>query len=55
MYITSDLSSRVSDNFHPGYALSWLASDTEEVLTKDVSPETAAAFRATSVGTFSDY
>jgi GT2 family glycosyltransferase/glycosyltransferase involved in cell wall biosynthesis/SAM-dependent methyltransferase len=46
---------RVSENFHPGYALSWIASDVEDALARDVSPPTAAAFRNATLGTFSDF
>jgi glycosyltransferase involved in cell wall biosynthesis/SAM-dependent methyltransferase len=46
---------RVSDNFHPGFALAWLASDIEEALATDLSPAAGAAFRTTSMGTFADY
>jgi GT2 family glycosyltransferase/glycosyltransferase involved in cell wall biosynthesis/SAM-dependent methyltransferase len=45
----------VSDNFHPGYALAWLASDIAEVLAQDLSPEAAQSFRNASIGTFADF
>jgi GT2 family glycosyltransferase/glycosyltransferase involved in cell wall biosynthesis/SAM-dependent methyltransferase len=45
----------VSDNFHPGYALSWIASDAEEALASDVSRAAADAFRTTQIGTFADF
>ncbi len=45
----------VSDNLHPAYAISWMASDAEEVLARDASPAVAASFRETKIGTFSDF
>jgi hypothetical protein len=45
----------VSDNFHPGYALSWIASDAEDALARDVSRAAADMFRTTRIGTFSDF
>jgi GT2 family glycosyltransferase/glycosyltransferase involved in cell wall biosynthesis/SAM-dependent methyltransferase len=45
---------RVSDNFHPLYALSWLASDLESGYA-EVSARTAAAFRRTSVDEFARF
>jgi|GEM_PF-3438338 len=44
----------VSDNFHPGHALAWLASDAEAALATDVSDAAAQRFRATPMGVFSD-
>jgi SAM-dependent methyltransferase len=45
----------VSDNFHPGYTLSWIAADAEEALASDVSRAAADMFRTTPIGTFSDF
>lgn len=50
---TVDLS--VPDNLHPAYAISWLASDAEEVLAQAASPAAAALFRDSTIGTFSDF
>ena len=45
----------VSDNFLPGFTLSWLASESEAALAHDVSTDEAARFRATPMGRFSDF
>jgi GT2 family glycosyltransferase/glycosyltransferase involved in cell wall biosynthesis/SAM-dependent methyltransferase len=44
----------VSDNFCPNYSISWLASELEAALRRDVSGEAADAFRACTVATFVD-
>ena len=46
---------QVSDNVLPGFTLSWLASEAEAALDRDVSAAEAAAFRATPMGRFSDF
>ncbi len=43
---------RVSPNFCPNYSMAWLASECEEALRRDVSPQSAAQFASSSVGTF---
>jgi SAM-dependent methyltransferase len=45
---------RVSDNFHPGYTLSWLASDAEAAVAADLSDADAARLRRTPLGELSD-
>jgi glycosyltransferase involved in cell wall biosynthesis/GT2 family glycosyltransferase len=45
----------VSDNFGPGYSLSWLASECETGLRQDVSTAAADSFRAAPVGKFVDF
>lgn len=45
---------RVSDNFGPAHALSWLAHDARAALDRDISPDAAAAFGATPVGHLAD-
>ncbi len=45
---------RVSDNFHPGYALSWLASDVEEAVAEDHADAGVATIRGATVGELSD-
>jgi SAM-dependent methyltransferase len=44
----------VSDNFHPGYTLAWLASDAEAAVAGDLSDADAAAFRSTPLGEVAD-
>jgi SAM-dependent methyltransferase len=39
----------VSDNFNPGYSLSWIASECEAALKRDISPEAAEAFNRISI------
>jgi SAM-dependent methyltransferase len=43
---------RVSDNFHPGHALAWLASECEAALRRDVSGVAAELFSHATVGEF---
>jgi len=45
---------RVSDNFHPGYTLSWLASDAEAAVAADLSDADAARLRGTPLGEVAD-
>jgi SAM-dependent methyltransferase len=45
---------RVSDNFHPGYTLSWLASDAEDAVAADLSDADAARLRRTPLGELAD-
>jgi len=45
---------RVSENFHPGYALSWVASDLEAAVAEDHGDRGVAAFRSASLGALSD-
>jgi SAM-dependent methyltransferase len=46
---------RVSENFHPGFALSWLASDLGELLEAAISPGALHSFRSASIGEFADF
>lgn len=43
---------RVSNNFNPAYAFSWLASDLEAAFAASVSEKAAANFRSAPVGSF---
>jgi SAM-dependent methyltransferase/uncharacterized protein YbaR (Trm112 family) len=42
----------VSDNFHPGHSLAWLASDCEAALRGRLSPQTADSFLEIPIGQF---
>lgn len=46
---------QVSDNFNPSYALSWIASETEQALDRDVSAHAAQAFVDTPIGALVTY
>jgi glycosyltransferase involved in cell wall biosynthesis/SAM-dependent methyltransferase len=46
---------RVSDNFHPGYTLSWIAAEAEDALATDVSAEAADTFAGTTIETFAEF
>jgi ubiquinone/menaquinone biosynthesis C-methylase UbiE len=41
---------RVSDNFHPGHSLAWIASECEAALRKRLSGAAADAFSAAPIG-----
>ena len=43
---------KVSDNFNPIYAVSWLLSDAERALRRDVSDEAADAFLRAHIGRY---
>jgi glycosyltransferase involved in cell wall biosynthesis len=45
----------VSDNFNPSYTLSWIASEAEQALARDVSAEAAEAFKNAPVGSLVTY
>jgi SAM-dependent methyltransferase len=45
---------RVSENFHPGFALAWLASEVGELLETELSPRASASFRSATLGEFAD-
>lgn len=45
---------RVSENFNPLYALSWLASECEQALLSEISPDASHQLRTTRVQTLID-
>jgi hypothetical protein len=45
---------RISENFNPIYALSWLASECESALRADVSPTAADQLRSSNLQTLID-
>jgi hypothetical protein len=46
---------RVSENFNPSYTLSWIASEAEAALRRDVSDQAAGAFARAPMGDFVRY
>jgi SAM-dependent methyltransferase len=46
---------RVSDNFHPGYTLSWIAAEAADALAADVSADAAQAFSCTTMDTLAGF
>jgi SAM-dependent methyltransferase len=45
---------QVSDNFNPAYSISWIASEAEAALRRDVSPAAAELFRQAPCGRLVD-
>jgi len=46
---------RISENFNPLYALSWLAAECEAALRSDASSKAADKFRSSSMKSFIDH